>query len=172
VGFQLLDLLAERFGLSFRKPFLKPFAWARMEIGGADLVMVKPLTFVNRSGDIFPEILERIGAGPGELLVACDTLDLPVGQCRLRRRGSSAGHRGLASIIRRLGREDFMRLYIGIGRPRDPGQVVAWVLGRPGEREAEAIGESLLRAADAVIRLLSEDPEKVMNGLNQKSPEP
>jgi PTH1 family peptidyl-tRNA hydrolase len=116
--------------------------------------------------------LDRTGLGVADLLVVCDTLDLPVGQCRLRRRGSSAGHNGLASIIGRLGREDFMRLYIGIGRPGDPGEVVDYVLGRPDPREAREIGEALRRAAAAVVRLLHEEPEKVMNELNQKAPEP
>jgi len=172
VGFQLLDLLAERLGLTFRRAFLRPFAWARTEVAGAFLVMVKPLTFMNRSGEVFPEILDRTGASVSDLLVVCDTLDLPVGQCRLRCKGSSAGHNGLASIIRRLGREDFMRLYIGIGRPDDPGEVVGYVLGRVDEREAGAIGDALRRAADSVVRLLREEPEKVMNDLNQKTPEP
>jgi PTH1 family peptidyl-tRNA hydrolase len=172
VGFQLLDLLADRLGVRFRKPFLRPFAWARAEAGGASLVMVKPLTFMNRSGEVFPDVLDRTGLGVADLLGVCDTLDLPVGQCRLRRRGSSAGHNGLASIIGRLGREDFMRLYIGIGRPGDPGEVVDYVLGRPDPREAREIGEALRRAAGAVVRLLHEEPEKVMNELNQKAPEP
>jgi PTH1 family peptidyl-tRNA hydrolase len=168
VGFRVLDVLAERLGFTFRKPFLKPYMLASGEVEGADLVLVKPLTYMNRSGDIFPEVLSRTSTEIQNLLVVCDTLDLPAGQCRLRRRGSSAGHKGLSSIIRRLGRDDFMRLYIGVGHPGRPQGVIEHVLGEPEDREAEAVEAALQRSTEAIVQLLKEEPERVMNVLNQK----
>ena len=166
-----MDALAQRLGVALRKPFLKPYAFARARAGGAELALIKPLTFMNRSGQVFPEILSRVGADLSQLVVVCDTLDLPPGQCRLRRKGSSAGHRGLESIIDALGREDFMRLYVGIGHPGSSEEVVSYVLSAPPPHEAELLDAAVARAADAILALLVEDLEKVMNGLNQKTPD-
>jgi PTH1 family peptidyl-tRNA hydrolase len=172
VGFWLVDTLARRLGASFRKPFLKPYSLARAEHGEGRLVLIKPLTFMNRSGQVFPEVLSRADAQLPQLIVVCDTLDLPPGQCRLRRKGSSAGHKGLASIIRALGREDFMRLYVGIGHPGRSDAVVDYVLGVPSMADEALLAVGIERGAEAILALLREDPEKVMNGLNQKNPEP
>ena len=169
VGFRVLDILADRLGLPYRRPFLKPLAKAVHELEGRKLVLIKPLTFMNRSGDILPGLLGRTGTPIERLLVVCDTLDLPPGQCRLKRKGSTAGHKGLISIVRRLGREDFMRLYVGIGRPAPTQDVVDYVLGEPAGEEAVQTEESLRTAADAILRLVHEEPERVMNVLNRKS---
>ncbi|MBN1837057.1 MAG: aminoacyl-tRNA hydrolase [Spirochaetales bacterium] len=171
VGFRVVDILADRWSVALRKPFLKAYAMARVQVGTGRLALVKPLTFMNRSGRVLPEVLGRAGGGPESLLVVCDTLDLSPGQCRLRRKGSSAGHKGLASIIQALGREDFMRLYLGIGHPGRAEEVVEYVLGEPPAAEAALIQAALSRAADAVAALLTEDPEKVMNELNQRNPD-
>jgi PTH1 family peptidyl-tRNA hydrolase len=148
----------------------RDFAFGTGRVGEAILYLAKPLTYMNRSGEIFPGLWSRTGEDLEHLLVICDTLDLPAGQCRLRRKGSSAGHKGLTSIIARLGREDFMRLYIGIGRPEAEGQeaVVEHVLEPPSGRELELIDRGVAAAAEGVLRLLSEEPEKVMNDLNQR----
>ena len=133
------------------------------------MFLVKPLTYMNNSGSIFPEILARTGADLQSILVVCDTMDLPVGQCRLKRKGSAAGQKGLDSIIRRLGRQDFPRLYIGIGRPDRRSHVVEYVLSEPRGKEADALEEAIHIAADCVIRLQDEGLEKVMNVFNRRS---
>lgn len=133
------------------------------------MFLVKPLTYMNNSGSIFPEILARTGADLQSILVVCDTMDLPVGQCRLKRKGSAAGQKGLDSIIRRLGRQDFPRLYIGIGRPNRRSHVVEYVLSEPRGKEADALEEAIHIAADCVIRLQDEGLEKVMNVFNRRS---
>lgn len=169
VGFRTVDLLAGRLGVRLKRPLWRNFAFGIGRVGQATLFLVKPLTYMNRSGEIFPGLWSRAQRNLDRLLVICDTLDLPAGQCRLRRKGSSAGHKGLASIIARLGREDFMRLYIGIGRPQAGGSeaVVEHVLETPRGGERELIEQGIEAAADGVLRLLSEEPEKVMNALNQ-----
>jgi len=96
-----------------------------------------------------------------------DPRDLPPAPCRLRRGGSSAGHKGLASIIDELGSTDFLRLYLGIGRPARREEVVDYVLGRPSGQEAGLLERGVARAAEGVLALLREPPEKVMNALNQ-----
>ena len=170
VGFRTVELLARRLGVKLQKPLWRRFAFGAGRMGEATLYLVKPLTYMNRAGEVFPDLWSRTGEDLEHLLVVCDTLDLPAGQCRLRRKGSSAGHKGLASIIARLGREDFMRLYIGIGRPESGGPVavVEHVLEQALGRELELIEQGVAAAAAGVLRLLNEEPEKVMNALNQR----
>jgi PTH1 family peptidyl-tRNA hydrolase len=169
VGFRTVDLLASRYRRAFKKPFLKSYAIARVDLEAGRLFLVKPLTYMNNSGSIFPDILARTGADLQSILVVCDTMDLPVGQCRFKRKGSGAGQKGLDSIIRRMGQQDFPRLYIGIGRPNRRGNVVEYVLSEPKGKEADALEEAIHLAADGVIRLLEEGLEKVMNVFNRRS---
>jgi PTH1 family peptidyl-tRNA hydrolase len=169
VGFQTVDLLAKRYKRAFKKPLLKNYQIARVDLEAGRLFLVKPLTYMNNSGSIFPEILARTGNDLQSILVVCDTIDLPVGQCRLKRKGSAAGQKGLASIIRRLGRQDFPRLYIGIGRPNRRDLVVDYVLSEPKGKEAGFLEEAVQFAADGVIQLLEQGLEKVMNVFNRRS---
>jgi PTH1 family peptidyl-tRNA hydrolase len=122
---------------------------------------------MNRSGDVLPGILRRAGLEPDAAVVACDNLDLPAGRLRMKRGGGTAGHRGLASIVDALGHGNFLRLYIGIGRPEE-GDVVAHVLGVPPEAERVLYDPAISRAADAVLALRREPPEQVMNELNRR----
>jgi PTH1 family peptidyl-tRNA hydrolase len=171
VGFRTVDVLARRYGRELKKPFLKSYCLSRVDLQAGRLYLVKPLTFMNRSGDIFPEILMRTGAGMQSMLVVCDTMDLPVGQCRFKRKGSSPGHNGLSAIIRRLGREDFPRLYVGIGRPTRRADVVRYVLSEPRGKEADALEEAVHAAADGVVRLMEDGLDRVMNAFNRRSQE-
>ena len=167
VGFRTVGLIARRLRVVLRRPWFRNYRLARAWPEGRPLWLVEPLTYMNRSGQIFPGLWSRTGGDADGLVVVCDTLDLPPGQCRLRRGGSSAGHKGLASIIAVLGRADFLRLYIGIGRPRAQEQVVDYVLGVSGGQEAEALLRGIQKAAEGVLSLLREDPQKVMNVINQ-----
>jgi PTH1 family peptidyl-tRNA hydrolase len=131
-------------------------------------MLAKPLTYMNRSGAVLPALLRL--AGNDRLLVICDSLDLPPGSCRLKRRGSlsGAGHKGLASIISVLGHGDFMRLYIGVGHPGSREEVVSYVLGEPGEQEIPLLAAAEKQAAAAALRLLTVAPEGVMHAINRK----
>lgn len=167
VGFQVVDLVAERLGCRFRKPFLQRFAIAKGVGRYAGVVLSKPLTFMNRSGEILHQLLSRTDCTVSDILVVCDNLDLPVGSCRLKARGSSAGHNGLASLIQHAGTSDFKRLYVGIGRPPN-GTVVEHVLGLPEVSERGALATAVRAAADGVLSLFEEPIEKVMNELNRR----
>jgi PTH1 family peptidyl-tRNA hydrolase len=121
---------------------------------------------MNKSGAVVPRILSRFSLGPENLLVLCDTMDLPAGTLRLKMKGSSGGQKGLASVISVLGTENFMRLYIGIGRPA--GDTISHVLGIPEEEDACSISAAAGRAAEAALRLLVTPPEGVMNEINAR----
>lgn len=165
-----MDRLAERLSVSFKKRLFKSYWIGKTVRNGGSLYLIKPLTFMNASGQVFPEILRETGLSPADILVVCDNLDLSPGACRLKLKGSSGGHKGLESIIRRIGTDSFMRLTIGIGRPAYKGQVVDFVLNRPGGAESEAMEKGIDRAVDAVLLLLDQGPLKVMNEINKKEP--
>ncbi|GAB4369896.1 MAG: aminoacyl-tRNA hydrolase [Spirochaetales bacterium] len=167
-GFWVVDRLSQTLQIRMKKPALKAYQIGRGRLGNHTLFLAKPLTYMNRSGEVVPSILRYTDLPISSLLVICDTLDLPPGVIRLRRKGSSAGHNGLKSIITAVGSEDFMRLYLGIGRPSGGMSVVDYVLGRPGPEERAILQDSVLRAATAVVGILENGPEAIMNEINRK----
>lgn len=116
-----------------------------------------------------PALLKRARVDVGDLLVVCDNLDLPPGTVRLKRKGSARSHNGLASIMETLGTGEFMRLYVGIGRPESGDSVVDHVLGCPPEQESNLYEGAVSVAAWAVEALLTESTDTVMNALNRRS---
>jgi len=137
-------------------------------VDGAVVWLAKPLTFMNRSGEVLRELMQRCRVDLGSVVVVCDSLDLPAGKCRLKRGGGSGGHRGLQSVIDQLGTTEFVRLWIGIGRPPD-GDVIAHVLGRFGADEETVYMEAVSAATGALTSLATKAVDRVMNELNQRS---
>ena len=132
---------------------------------GKNLVLQKPLTFMNCSGSAVRVLSRRLGIAPEEILVISDDLDLPVGRIRMRRGGSDGGHNGLKSIIAELESAGFLRLRIGIGRPQ-PGKTVDYVLTGFEGTEAEQFQQALDTAAEAVKTALSAGIANAMNKFN------
>jgi len=163
-------VLAGRLALELRRRLFRSYAIGKGRHAGRPLTLIKPLTFMNDSGRVFREAMRETGGGPGDVLVVCDSLDLSPGSLRFKPRGSAGGHKGLLSVVHHLGTDEFMRLLVGIGRPAYKGQVVEYVLGEPRADEAPLVAGAVVRAADAVLRLLSEDPSRVMNDYNRREP--
>lgn len=159
--------MCENLGVVLRKPWFSPFLCGKRESGNSRIFLAKPLTYMNRSGRALPAIMRNSSLPRSALLVVFDTLDLPVGAIRLKKRGSSGGHNGLKSVIASLESEDFMRFAIGIGRPKQGNDIIGHVLGVPDEEESGLLGEAVAKAADGIVRLLSEEPESVMNEINR-----
>ena len=168
IGFLAVDRLAANLGITLRKPLFKAYEICVATNINGIAALIKPLSFMNNSGASLPRILGKLSCTPEQVLVICDTLDLPSGVCRLKRRGKDAGHNGLKSIMSSLGTGDFARLYIGIGRPDTAVEVVDWVLGVPGTQERALLEEAIIRSAKAVELLLDHSLEYVMNELNKK----
>ncbi len=167
----LLRRLAEQYAFSFRKKLFAPYRSARSDLGVADgrpLCLIEPLTYMNRSGIAVRKALRRERLDPESTLVVCDTLDLSLGRIRLRRGGSSAGHNGLKSVIEETKSADFMRLYIGIGRPLRREDVVDHVLGTFLPEERASLDPALDRAVAALRDLLTQPFEAVTNDLNRR----
>ena len=170
VGFMVVDALASDLGVHFKKKLLHSYLLGKAKQAGSALYLVKPLTYMNDSGRAVREVLRETGADPSELLVICDSLDLSPGNLRFKVKGSSAGQKGLESIIRAVGTGEFMRMTIGIGRPDYKGQVVGHVLGAPSRTDEKLIDEALQKAAQAVLALVTDAPLKVMNAVNRREP--
>lgn len=154
IGFMAVDRLAERYGISMGKVQNKAIT-GNGRIGAQSVILVKPQTYMNRSGDAVGPLARFYKVPPANVLVVYDELDLPFGSVRLREKGGSGGHNGMKSLINHLG-SDFPRLRLGIGRP--PGRMPpsAWVLQDFGKDESETANAMLDTAVAAVETFLSD----------------
>ena len=125
VGFMVVDALALRLGVQTRKKLFHSYTIGKGIHEGRAFYLVKPLTFMNSSGRAVREALRDTGCAPADLCVVCDSLDLSPGNLRVKPSGSSAGQKGLQSIIQSIGTEEFTRIWIGIGRPTHKGRLRA-----------------------------------------------
>jgi PTH1 family peptidyl-tRNA hydrolase len=168
VGFAALENIAGKTGIQLKRSLGKKYRAAEGRYRQQKVVFVEPLTYMNRSGDIIPSLIRKYQAAPENTVVLCDNLDLPPAEVRVKKGGSAAGHNGLASLLRAFGTGEFIRIYIGIGRPENRDAVVSYVLGVPRGEEQKRLAEGVDRAAEAAVRLLEEPLERVMNEFNRK----
>jgi len=166
-GFMVVDELARRAGAVLQERKFRA-AWARGAVAGHPVLFVKPLTFMNLSGEAVGAVLRYFGVPPGALLVVHDDLDLPVGRLRLGRGGGAGGHRGVLSIVDHAGTLDFLRLRVGIGRPRFGEPVEAYVLEPPYPDERAVFEEAVSRAVEAAEEVLRSGLAAAMNRYNRK----
>lgn len=165
VGFMLLDRLSEAHGISCtRKDPLG--VWGEGAIVGSEVVLLKPLTYMNRSGDAVLRFSTGMSIDPASIVVAYDDVDLPLGRLRIRKKGGSGGHRGLGSIIERLGTRDFPRIRLGVGKP-DTGEVSDHVLSPFAEGEHELLEEMLTRGTASVEAIITEGIDRAMTRFNR-----
>ena len=167
VGYRCVDALARTHGLSFARRQFRALV-AGGPICGRPALLAKPLTFMNLSGNAVGALMRFYKLAPADLIVVYDDLDLPLGRVRLRAAGGSGGHKGMQSIIERLGTEEFARLRVGIGRPAF-GDPVEYVLQNFGPDEEIEIGRALERAVKALEAWLSDGIEAAMNRFNRAS---
>lgn len=168
IGFDVLDALARRAGVRFRRKLLAPAQTAALETAGGKLLLVKPLTFMNRSGNGLRPLVRRQGASPADVIVVLDDLDLEAGRLRLRAKGGAGGHKGLQSVIAALETEAFPRVRLGIG-PRPAGEELTdFVLARFAPAERGAVERAVAQAAEAVWCMAEEGVDKAMNRFNAR----
>jgi peptidyl-tRNA hydrolase, PTH1 family len=165
IGFMLVDRVAEKLGVKFSRLESKALL-TKGEHQGRRVVLAKPQTYMNLSGQSVGGLVRFYKVPLGDLLVAYDDVDLPFGTIRIRPDGGSAGQKGMASIIARLGTEDFPRLRLGIGRP--PGRMEAkdYVLQDFSAGEKELLQLTLDRAAEAALVFVAEGLDAAMNQFN------
>ncbi len=164
-GFMVVDGLAERFGWRWREGRWHGLL-AGGQAGGREIILLKPLTYMNRSGEAVAAAARWFGLNPGGIILVFDDMDLPLGKLRLRLQGGAGGHRGVASVIQALGDEAFCRVRIGIGRPA-PGQDAAeYVLQPFTPAEREALAPALEAAREAILLAVAEGFEAAMQRFN------
>ena len=167
LGFRVLDELEKRWKTTFR-PGRAEFLYFRHTKAESEVVLVKPLTFMNNSGFAVEDALEQFGGTPSDLLVVVDDIALPLGKLRLRPAGSDGGHNGVVSVISVLQTERFARLRCGIGREENvPGSELADFVLSPFEKgEYESVADMVTRAADAVEIFVRDGISSAMSRCN------
>ncbi len=168
IGFEVIDELARQFGtgLSTGKG---NFHYAKISHAGNPVILLKPMTYMNLSGHAVVAAMNFYKIGISEIIVVCDDLNIPLGTIRLRSKGSAGGQNGLKHIIQCLGREDFARLRVGIGRELLTGSHSSFVLGKISEEERSIVNDTLLRCVDAALDFVTNGIEHAMNHYNRKN---
>ncbi len=173
VGFMCLNYFARKQGIRFDKKQ----GFARIgtgEVAGSKIVLARPQTYMNSSGQSVSRLIQRFNIDLNDLLVICDDLDLPLGKIRIRHGGSSGGHKGVESIITELGSQDFSRLRVGIGRPGvaessteiSEADTIAYVLSDFTPDEKQTIAKVIPKVSEAILCFLTDGPTAAMNKYN------
>ncbi len=166
VGFLVADQLGERAELPIQRLRFKALTNTTV-LGGQGALLMKPVTYMNLSGEAVGEAARFYKLDAAHVLVISDDVDLPLGKLRIRTGGSAGGHNGLKSIIRHLGTDQFPRLKVGVGgKPHPDYDMADWVLGKLQGEDKKVLDEAVKRAADAVECFLRDGPQKAMNRFN------
>ncbi len=167
IGFLVVDELVRRFGGEFAMaPSQVPETFVAKRFGVDPLLVAKPLTYMNRSGEAVSALVRYYGIEAHDVLVIVDEVALPFGRLRARARGSAGGHNGLKSVSERLGTTEFARLRLGVGRGDARRDLADHVLSRFEADERAALDEFVARAADAAEMFAVDGIDKVMNAYN------
>lgn len=168
VGFMVADALAERFGVAWKRSWRLGAEYCRIQPSGHKVLLVKPRTFMNRSGQCASIVHRRHGILPPSMLVVVDDIDLPLGQLRIRPRGGPGTHNGLRSMEQALGSNGYARLRFGIGGRGDDEGLADHVLGEFRPEEMVAVKASVSLAMDAIERIMADGLDVAMTMFNQK----
>ena len=166
MGFLTMDVLSAKLGIDIRRLKFRSLI-GEGRIGTEKVLLVKPQTYMNNSGEALREIVSYYGVEPSHLIVVYDDIDLAVGDLRLREKGSAGTHNGMRSIIYQLQFDDFHRIRIGTGKS-DVIPLVSFVTGKPTQEEQKPLAEAIEKAAEAVICWVQEGPKAAMQKFNHK----
>ena len=168
-GFCCIDVLASKYNINVRENEHKALV-GKGYIEGQKVILVKPQTYMNNSGEAIREITDYYKVDPeSELIVLYDDISLDVGMLRIRDKGSAGGHNGIKSIIAHLGTQNFLRIKVGVGDKVPQGDLVDHVLGHFNSDDSKTMKDSFEKAAEATVMLLGDDLEKAMNIYNRKN---
>ena len=166
VGFMVADEIGERQNAPIQKLKFKALT-NLFTISGQKVLVMKPITYMNLSGEAVRQAVDFYKIQPDHVLVVSDDTALALGRLRIRKGGSAGGHNGLKNIIQHLGTDQFPRIKVGVGAPGQAGyDVVDWVIGRPLGEDQKVLMEALDRAGDAAEVLISQGSDRAMNRFN------
>ena len=164
VGFEAVDAIAASIGAVWEEKRQFKCLMARGTFAGQPVMLVKPQTFMNLSGESVAPVVKYHNATPADLLVIQDDIDLPVGRMRVRKNGSCGGHNGVRNIIERLGTPEFARLKLGVGK--DKSNVIAHVLGKFSPPARKVMDDVVTAAVEASAAILRNGADRAMNAYN------
>lgn len=167
VAWAVADQLAEELNIPIQRLKFKALTHV-CQVGGQKTMLMKPVTYMNLSGEAAGEAARFYKLPPQRVLVVCDDVALPPGKLRLRASGSAGGHNGLKSIAQHLGSEEYPRLRVGVGgKPHPDFDLADWVLARPQGEDAKAIDAAVKRAAQAIPLILEQGVDRAQERVNR-----
>lgn len=168
VAWDVADELAEELDIPIQRLKFKALTHT-CTVGGQKAMLMKPITYMNLSGEAVGEAARFYKLPPQRVLVVCDDIALPPGKLRLRAQGSAGGHNGLKSIQQHLGSEEYPRLRVGVGgKPHPEYDLADWVLSRPAGEDAKAVADAVKRAAKAIPVILEKGVERASEQINRR----
>jgi len=167
VGFRVVDELARRRAVEFRKMFWFPARQTSLRLGSEAVRLIKPTTFMNRSGQAVWGAMRKWRVVPADTVVVYDDVDLDLGEIRVRAKGTGGSHNGMKSVLEWLQTQEFPRVRVGIGPKPAGGDLIGFVLGEFAGEEHLKLEKVVERAADAVESIFSIGTERTMNAFNQ-----
>lgn len=167
IGFMAIDALAQKWGIEMNREKFKGI-YGMGVVNGEKVYLLKPLTFMNLSGECVRPFMDYFGIEDDELVIIYDDMDTTVGTIRLRAKGGHGGHNGMRSLIQHLGTNQFARVRMGVSKPTHES-VVNYVLGRFRQEEEQAVADSITKTTEAMTYYLAHSFENVMNRFNGQS---
>ena len=167
VGFDTIDVLADKLNTSVDEKKFKGL-YGRGIIAGEKVILLKPQTFMNLSGESIREAADFYKIDPEEIIVIYDDISLEPGQLRIRLKGSAGGHNGIKNIIAHLGTQEFPRIKVGVGAKPPKMDLADYVLSRFGAEEQKVMDEAFQEAAEAAVMMMTTGAERAMNHYNAK----
>ena len=164
VGFEVVDAIASELGLAWETKKAFSCLMAKGVWAGTSVLLVKPQTYMNLSGDSVAPVVKYHNATPADLIVVQDDIDIPLGRLRIRKNGSCGGHNGIRNIIERLGTQSFIRLKVGVGK--DKSDVIGHVLGKFDPSSRATVDKVVSASVQAVASILRDGADKAMNVYN------
>ena len=167
VGFEVIDVLADRLGTTVEEKKFKG-CYGRGIIGGQKVLLLKPQTFMNLSGESVRAAADFYKVDPEHIIIVYDDISLDPGQLRIRLKGSAGGHNGIKNIIAHLGTQEFPRIKVGVGAKPPKMDLADYVLSRFGAEEQKIMDEAFGEAAEAAVMMMTTGAERAMNHYNAK----
>lgn len=164
-GFMVIDKIAEKYNIEIKKEKSKALI-GMGEINGEKVMLVKPQTFMNLSGEAVRGIMDFYKESEDNLLIVFDDIDLELGNIRIKERGSAGTHNGMKSVVQNVGTTNFKRVKVGIGKPKGSMDLVNYVLGRFSDDELKILTASIEKAVEAIEIIVSGNVSKAMNLYN------
>lgn len=167
VGFSVIDVLADRYNMDVSERKHKAFC-GRGAIEGQKVVLMKPQTYMNLSGESIRAAMDFYKADPEDVLIIYDDVSLEPGQLRIRQKGSAGGHNGIKNIISHLGTQEFPRIKVGVGAKPPRMDLADYVLSRFSQGEQKLMEEAFKEAAEAAVMIMTDGLDRAMNHFNAK----